>query len=452
MIMAKQILVVDDEVNTLKVVAAGLKSNRVKIDTARSGEEALALIQEKKYDCVISDFKMEGMDGEQLLEKAKSLSPSLQFILLTAHGTIELAVNAMRKGSYTYLTKPINLDLLESIVSEILFGGVSKKSGKVQNKFQFLNIIGQTPAMQEVFSLIKRVSKTDANIIILGESGTGKELVARAIHYTSLRPDKPFIPIDCTTIPSELMESELFGHEKGAFTSASDRKLGLIEMAQGGTVFFDEIGDMDFGLQKKLLRFLQEKEIRRIGGKVKIHLDVRVLSATNRNIEESLRKDEFRSDLFYRLNVISIRLPPLRERIDDIPLLARYYLKHFRERNKKDIREIDPEVLEALKNYDWPGNVRELENVMERATILCLYDTINLDCLPQKIKRLAGGDYPDVTEFNLPEIEKRTIVRALEKTSWNQSEAARLLGISRKQLRTKMKNLNLLPFSPQKQI
>jgi two-component system response regulator HydG/two-component system response regulator AtoC len=352
MIMAKQILVVDDEVNTLKVVAAGLKSNRVKIDTARSGEEALALIQEKKYDCVISDFKMEGMDGEQLLEKAKSLSPSLQFILLTAHGTIELAVNAMRKGAYTYLTKPINLDLLESIVSEILFGGVSKKSGKVQNKFQFLNIIGQTPAMQEVFSLIKRVSKTDANIIILGESGTGKELVARAIHYTSLRPDKPFIPIDCTTIPSELMESELFGHEKGAFTSASDRKLGLIEMAQGGTVFFDEIGDMDFGLQKKLLRFLQEKEIRRIGGKVKIHLDVRVLSATNRNIEESLRKDEFRSDLFYRLNVISIRLPPLRERIDDIPLLARHYLKHFRERNKKDIREIDPEVLEALKNYN----------------------------------------------------------------------------------------------------
>jgi two-component system response regulator HydG/two-component system response regulator AtoC len=446
--MSHNILIVDDEINSLKVLAATLKNSTTEIDSARSGEEALDLLKKKKYDLVISDFKMGGMSGEQLLEKTKALSPNLPFILLTAYGTIELAVNAMRKGAYTYLTKPVNLDLLESMVNDILFKGISQQGKNVAaGESQFLNIIGQTPAMQEVFSLIKRVSKTDANILILGESGTGKELVARAIHYTSLRADKPFIPIDCTTIPAELMESELFGYEKGAFTSAMDRKLGLIEMAQGGTTFFDEIGDLDFALQKKLLRFLQEKEIRRIAGKDKIKVDVRVLSATNRNIEESLQKDEFRSDLYYRLNVITIRIPPLRDRIDDIPILANHYLKYFRLKNKKEIREIAPEALTALKSYDWPGNVRELENVMERAVILCQVDTINLESLPKKIKMLAGEEYPEIKEFNLPEIEKRTIIKALDKTSWNQSRAAGLLGISRKQLRTKMKNLGLLPVT-----
>jgi two-component system response regulator HydG/two-component system response regulator AtoC len=445
--MAYHILIVDDEVNSLKVLAASLKNNKREIDTARSGEDALGLIKEKTYDLVISDFKMGGMSGEQLLEKTKTLAPDVPFILLTAHGTIELAVNAMRKGAHTYLTKPVNLDLLESMVKDILVTGMPQSGTEAPEQFQFLNIIGQSPAMHEVFSLIKRVSKTDANILILGESGTGKELVARAIHYTSLRANKPFIPIDCTTIPPELMESELFGYEKGAFTCAVERKLGLIEMAQGGTTFFDEIGDLDFVLQKKLLRFLQEKEIRRISGKDKIKVDVRVLSATNRNIEEALRNDEFRSDLYYRLNVITIRIPPLRERLDDISLLANHYLQHFREKNKKAIREIDHEVLAALKTYDWPGNVRELENLMERAVILCPHDTINVECLPKKMQMLAGQEYQEVKEFNLPEIEKRTIIKALDKTSWNQSRAAGLLGISRKQLRTKMKNLELLPTS-----
>lgn len=444
MIMAYNVLLVDDEVNSLKVLAAALKNSKTEINTATSGEEAIELLNKKKYDLVISDFKMEGMSGEQLLEISKGSYPDLPFVLLTAHGTIELAVNAMRKGAYSYLTKPVNLDLLESMVADILFKGVPKTGKAHPEKTQFLNILGQTPSMQEVFSLIKRVSKTDANILILGESGTGKELVARAIHYTSLRADKPFIPIDSTTIPAELMESELFGHEKGAFTSASERKLGLIEMAQGGTTFFDEIGDLDFALQKKLLRFLQEKEIRRIAGKDKIKVDVRVLSATNRNIDEALKNDEFRPDLYYRLNVITIRIPPLRERIDDIPLLANHYLEHFKEKNRKDIREIDQEVLVALKNYDWPGNVRELENVMERAVILCLHDTINLECLPKKMNALAMNEAPEIKELNLPEIEKRTIIKALDKTSWNQSRAAGLLGISRKQLRTKMKNLGLL--------
>ena len=443
--MEHTILIVDDEINTLKVLAAALKNRNIHVETARSGEEALELLKKKKYSLVISDFKMGGISGEKLLEKTKTVSPDLPFILLTAHGTIELAVNAMRKGAYTYLTKPVNINLLESIVSDVLTGGRSKVSEYDAGMFQYLNIIGKTPAMQEVFSLIRRVSKTDANILVLGESGTGKELVARAIHYTSLRADKPFIPIDCTTIPAELMESELFGYEKGAFTCADERKLGLIEMAQGGTTFFDEIGDLDFALQKKLLRFLQEKEIRRIAGKGKITVDVRVLSATNRNIESSLESGEFRADLFYRLNVITIQIPPLRERLDDIPLLANHYFEYFRKKNKKDIHEIDQDAMNALMSYDWPGNVRELENMMERAVILCQFDTINIECLPKKMKMFAGEEYPEVKEFNLPEIEKRTIVKALDKASWNQSKAARLLGISRKQLRTKMKNLDLLP-------
>ncbi len=447
--MVHNILIVDDEVNTLKVLAAALQNSWTEIDTARSGEEALDLIKKKKYSLVVSDFKMGGMSGEDLLEKAKTFSPDLPFILLTAYGTIELAVNAMRKGAYTYLTKPVNVNLLESIVRDILVSGTSKVIETDTGRFQYFNIIGKTPAMQEVFTMIKRVSKTDANILILGESGTGKELVARAIHYTSLRADKPFIPIDCTTIPAELMESELFGYEKGAFTCADERKLGLIEMAQGGTTFFDEIGDLDFDLQKKLLRFLQEKEIRRIAGKDRINVDVRVLSATNRDIEASLENKEFRSDLYYRLNVIAIRIPPLRERLDDIPLLANHYLEHFREKNKKDIREIDREAMNGLMSYDWPGNVRELENVMERAVILCQYDTINVECLPRKMKMFVQEEYPEVREFNLPEIEKRTIIKALDKSSWNQSKAARLLGISRKQLRTKMKNLDLLPTADQ---
>jgi DNA-binding NtrC family response regulator len=445
--MVRNILLVDDEVNSLKVLSASLQKDKIKVDTALSGEEALVLLKKKKYDLVISDFKMGGISGEQLLEKTKALSPDMPFILLTAYGTIELAVNAMRKGAYSYLTKPVNLNLLDSMVNDILINGTSQTGKDIPAKLEFMNIIGRTPAMQEVFSLIRRVSKTDANILILGESGTGKELVARAIHYSSLRADKPFIPIDCTTIPPELMESELFGYEKGAFTCAVERKLGLIEMAQGGTTFFDEIGDLDFVLQKKLLRFLQEKEIRRISGKDKIKVDVRVLSATNRNIEDSLKNDEFRSDLYYRLNVITIRIPPLRDRIDDISLLANHYLQHFREKNKKDIREIDHEAMTALKSYDWPGNVRELENVMERAVILCPHDTINVHCLPKKMQMLAGEEYTEIKEFNLPEIEKRTIIRALDKTSWNQSRAAALLGISRKQLRTKMKNLDLLRTS-----
>jgi len=442
--MTHRILLVDDEINSLKVLSASLSSSGFAIDTALSGEEAFAMFKGTPYDLVISDYKMPGMDGERLLEKVKTLAPETPFVLLTAYGTIELAVNAMRKGAYTYLTKPVSLDILESVVNDLLQPPGKDEDDAIPGRHQFLNIIGKSKPMQEVFSLIRRVSKTDANILILGESGTGKELVARAIHYSSLRADKPFIPIDCTTIPAELMESELFGYEKGAFTGAADRKIGMIEMAQGGTLFFDEIGDLEYALEKKLLRFLQEKEIMRVGGKQRIAVDARVLSATNRDLEKDVQAGEFRADLYYRLNVITIPMPPLRERAGDIPLLVGHYLRHYCKKNRKEICKIDPDAVEALEQYDWPGNVRELENVIERAVILCPYDSINIECLPCKLRNAGEPDCGGKHELNLPEMEKRIIRKALDKTSWNQSRAAVLLGISRKQLRTKMKNMGLL--------
>jgi DNA-binding NtrC family response regulator len=440
--MTHEILIVDDEINSLKVLATALASEKIHIETARSGEEAFSMFRDKHYDLVISDYKMPGMNGEELLAKAKIHLPESPFILLTAYGSIELAVNAMRKGAYSYLTKPVNLDLLEKIIGDIFNPQKLDAAGAAADQHQFFGIIGRSKPMQEVFSLIRRVSKTDANILILGESGTGKELVARAIHYSSLRSDNPFIPIDCTTIPSELMESELFGYEKGAFTGATDRKIGLIEMAQRGTVFLDEIGDLEFALEKKLLRFLQEKEIHRLGGKGKIAVDARVLSATNRDIEREVEQGEFRADLYYRLNVITIHVPPLRERKEDILLLANHYLQYFSKKNRKEFRGFDQDFLTALQEYDWPGNVRELENIIERAVILCPYDSINLESLPHKVKVEEG--FEGKNQWNLPEMEKRIVMKALDKTSWNQSQTALLLGISRKQLRTKMKNLGLL--------
>jgi len=439
------ILVVDDEINTLKVLSASLKSSRFNVETSRSAEEAFSMLSNSPIDLVMTDYKLPGINGEQLLEKIKTVRPDIPVIILTAYGSIELAVNAMRKGAYSYLTKPINVELLETILNDALRkDGWGNDGPEKSADSQFLNIIGKTPPMQEVFSLIRRVSKTDANVLILGESGTGKELVARAIHYTSLRADKPFIPIDCTTIPSELMESELFGYHKGAFTCAYESKVGLLEMAKDGTVFFDEMGDMDFALQKKLLRFIQEKEVRRLGGKGKMRVDARVLAATNRDLEVAVERGEFRADLFYRLNVITIHMPSLRERKDDIPVIAGHYLKNFSRANNKDIRGFDEDVMDVLLEYDWPGNVRELENVVERAVILCPYDTINLECLPRKFRILGDGEPAPLGDLNLVEMEKRIILKALDKTSWNQSRASTLLGITRKQLRTKMKNLGLL--------
>lgn len=448
--MRKTILIVDDEKNILRVIKAALgKSYDIK--TAINSREALSILDSEKVNLILSDFRLPDMDGIELLEKVKRSMPTIPFIIITAYGTIERAVEAMKKGAYTYLTKPVNLDILHSIVREALSEDAHQegiKSG--EESHQLLNLLGKSKAMKEVFAIIRRVSKTDARVLVLGETGTGKELVARAIHYSSMRACKPFITIDCTTIPKDLLESELFGYDKGAFTCAYEDKIGLIEMADGGTVFFDEIGDLEFSLQKKLLRFIQEKEFSRVGANKKVKVDVRIIAATNRDLEESVKRGDFRADLFYRLNVISIYIPPLRERKEDIPILASHFLDLYKKKVGKDIRGIDPEVMKIIIDYEWPGNVRELENVIERAVILCNYDYITRENIPQKLLSLTdnslsglGGDI----ELNLFEIEKKVILSALSRSSWNQSMASRLLGISRKQLRTKMKNLDI-PFSP----
>jgi len=443
----KKILLVDDEINILKVISAALTEENFQVETARTGEEALVRLNEKSFDLIISDFKLPGMNGDELLEKAKSLNPTLPFILITAFGSIQKAVASMKKGAYTYLAKPVNMEALVLIANEAIKKGKQKEgfAEKVEKQNSYFNLIGKSEAMQEVYTMIQRVCKTEASILILGESGTGKELVSRAIHYASLRANGPFIPIDCTTIPTELMESELFGYKKGSFTGANSDKIGLLEMAEGGTVFFDEIGDLDYNLQKKMLRFLQEREISPVGGKEKFSLDIRVVAATNRDLEDSIQEGAFRADLFYRLNVITIYTPALRERKEDIPLLANYFLENFAKRNNKEMTGFEDEVMEALINYDWPGNVRELENIVERAVILCPYDRINTECLPHKLKPCRMEELQGEDGFHLNTIEKNIILKALEKTAWNQSKAAILLGISRKQLRTKMINHNLLP-------
>ena len=436
-----KILVVDDEVNSLKVLSATLKKGGYDVQTARGGEEAISRFSENEYNLVLSDYRMPGMDGEELLNKLKTIAPSVPVVLMTGYGTIELAVIAMKKGAYSYMTKPVNMEALLTIVKEALMSKDKEYTGN-SDEYQFLNIFGSSDAIKEVFGMVRRICKTDANVLILGESGTGKELIARAIHYYSLKSGGPFIPLDCTTIPSELIESELFGYEKGAFTCAYDNKTGLLEMADKGTIFMDEIGDLDYSLQKKLLRFLQEKEFYRLGGNEKVKVDARVLAATNLDLEAAVEKGVFRTDLYYRLNVITIHMPTLKERKDDIPILVSHFLDMFNSKNNKSIMGVEESVIDTFMNYDWPGNVRELENTMERAVILCSYDYINMDCLPQKF-RLIGNEPQNSEEFNLQEIEKRVITKALDANGWNQSKSAELLGISRKQLRTKMKNLGL---------
>jgi DNA-binding NtrC family response regulator len=444
------ILVVDDEKNILKVVALTLRDSGYSVDIAQSAEEALEKFRLTAYDLVVTDLKLPGKSGAELLTEVKSLQPDFPVIMITAFGTIENAVEAMKRGAFNYLTKPVNPDELLTVVSEALEKFELKRENQalkseLRQKYTFSNIIGKSTAMQEVFDTIRMVSKTQSNVLILGESGTGKELAARAVHYDSDRAGGPFVTVDCATIPSELMESELFGHEKGAFTGAHEKKTGLVEHADKGTVFFDEIGDLDPNLQKKLLRFLQEREILRVGGSTRVKIDVRIVAATNKDLEQEVLAKRFREDLYYRLNVVTIRMPPLRERNDDILLLAHHFLERMNAVEGKLIKGFEDNVMGLLLSYGWPGNVRELENVVERAYVLCPNIAITKKYLPPKLLGPAGDERETFDEMNLLETEKRLIIKALNNTSWNQSKAAEVLGITRKQLRTKMVNLGLLP-------
>lgn len=446
-----RILLIDDEINTLRVLSEILKKQGFEVFSSQTAEEGLDKIVNILPETIIVDYKLPGMNGLMFLEEFNKKGFNVPVIMLTAYGTIEKAVEAMRKGAFSYLTKPVNPDELLTILREavekyrLLVENTQLKS-QLKDRYSYKNIIGKSHLMQEIFNLIETVSKSNSNILIIGESGTGKELVAKAIHFSSSRANGPFIPIDCAALPEELLESELFGHEKGSFTGAYEQKIGQLELADGGTVFLDEIGELSLNIQKKFLRFLQEREILRIGGKNRIKIDVRIIAATNRNLEEEIKKGTFREDLYYRLNVVTIHIPPLRERKEDIPLLSRYFLDKFSSVNNKIITGIDSDVMRAFMEYDWPGNVRELENFIERAVVLCPTDTITMNYMPKVIRELHIENNCRRDELNLLETEKMLILKALQKTNWNQTRAAQILGLSRKQLRTKMKNHGLIPY------
>lgn len=438
-----EILYIDDEISALKAISAILKKEGYNVHTATNAEDGIDIIKSSQIDCLLLDYRLPGMDGIDLLRWLRLNNIDIPTVMLTAYGTIEKAVEAMKLGAHHYLIKPVDTELLVNVLKE----AIEKSKGlrkKETLESPFPEIIGKSKVMQEIFYIMEMVAESNANVLITGESGTGKELVARAIHRKSLRNEKPFVIVDCTTIPENLLESELFGHEKGAFTGATERKIGLIELANEGTVFLDEIGELPMSLQKKLLRFLQEKEIQRIGGTQRIKVDVRVISATNRDLEKAVAEGTFREDLFWRLNVVRINLPPLKERKEDIPLLVNHFLHKFSKENNKPIPQLEPEVMDALINYDWKGNIRELANVIERSVVLSPSGLISLKYLPKRIQEVTGWTDSSNKSLNLMEIEKSVILKALNSTGWNQTKAAEILGISRKQLRTKMKHHGLL--------
>jgi two-component system NtrC family response regulator len=450
------ILIVDDERNYLLVLEALLAPEGYEILTANNANDALRLISEADLDLVITDMKMPGMNGMELLEACKLIKSELPVIMMTAYGTIEMAVEAMKKNAYDYITKPFQNEQLKLTVRKALENYRLLKQNKLlsealSDRFQHGNMVGKSKPMRKVYDLIDKVAESKASVLITGPSGTGKELIAKAVHYSGPRKNRPFVSINCGALTETLLESELFGHEKGAFTGAVAMKKGRFELADGGTLFLDEVGDMPLPLQVKLLRVLQEMEFERVGGTRTISVDVRVLSASNRDIKEDVAQNTFREDLFYRLNVIQIEVPPLRERIDDIPLLVKHFIEKYQSNEGKAKIELSPEAWKTIYAYDWPGNVRELENVIERAVVLNSNGIIALDDLPEEL--IGKKTEFDVERFippNVPlstaleRIEEKLIRRALAQCNNVQSHAAKMLGITKSLIQHKMKKYNIV--------
>lgn len=450
------ILIVDDERNYLLVLEALLAPEGYEILTANNANDALRLISEADLDLVITDMKMPGMNGMELLEACKLIKSELPVIMMTAYGTIEMAVEAMKKNAYDYITKPFQNEQLKLTVRKALENYRLLKQNKLlsealSDRFQHGNMVGKSKPMRKVYDLIDKVAESKASVLITGPSGTGKELIAKAVHYSGPRKNRPFVSINCGALTETLLESELFGHEKGAFTGAVAMKKGRFELADGGTLFLDEVGDMPLPLQVKLLRVLQEMEFERVGGTRTISVDVRVLSASNRDIKEDVAQNTFREDLFYRLNVIQIEVPPLRERVDDIPLLVKHFIEKYQSNEGKAKIELSPEAWKTIYAYDWPGNVRELENVIERAVVLNSNGIIALDDLPEEL--IGKKTEFDVERFippNVPlstaleRIEEKLIRRALAQCNNVQSHAAKMLGITKSLIQHKMKKYNIV--------
>ncbi len=459
----ESVLVVDDSPEIRFTMAEVLKIRGFAVETASDGQEAIDLLHNRFFDIVITDLAMPRKDGMDVLRYVNEHSPESICIIITGFGSIQGAVDALKLGAYDYLCKPIKPDEVIVIIDKALEVREIKRENltlkrELKNLVGFERIIGSSAPMQEVFRLIERVADTDSTVLITGESGTGKELIAHAVHFASDRREKPFVAINCAAIPEELLESELFGHEKGAFTHAIKTRIGRFELANKGTIFLDEIGDMSPALQVKLLRVLQERQFERVGGTKTIAVDIRVIAATNTDLEEAVKKGTFREDLFYRLNVIPIKVPPLRERVEDIPLLVKHFLNKFCQGKRDTVEGISDEALELLCRYEWPGNVRELENIIERLVILTSNRIIQADELPEQIRKSSGvpspvsfsSGFPVMPEQGLSlskaveELEKNLILQALEKTGGIKNRAAKLLQMNRTTLIEKMKKLGLM--------
>jgi nitrogen regulation protein NR(I) len=461
-----RVLAIDDDETVRDVLATFLSSNHYEITVAENGEIGLDLIRGEDFDIVLTDLVMPGVSGMDVLREISALKTNTPVIVITAFGTVQTAVEAMKAGAFDYIMKPFALEEVIMTIERAL--GVSRLQKEnfmlkmqLKKKYNFTGLIGDSPRMQKVYELIEKISDTDSTVLITGESGTGKELVAKTIHYNSSRSQQPFVPINCAAIPKDLLESELFGHEKGSFTGALNTRIGRFELAHNGTLFLDEIGSLDPSLQVKLLRVLQEREFERVGGIKTIKVNVRILAATNKDLETATKEGKFREDLFYRLNVIPLHLPPLRKRLEDIPLLLDFFVDEFsRKRNKKPL-QFPPDIMDLLLHYGWPGNVREMENLVERLMILVSGDTVKPSDLPEKFHQASPKTTDStvlprmpLTSIDIPEygidlnsvvdtMERDLILRALEKTGGVRSRAATLLGLNRTTLIEKIKKMGI---------
>lgn len=452
--MSAKILVVDDEKSIRQSLNIILSDEGYEVKSAADGEEALNLINDDNFDVIISDIKMPNVDGMELLDRASKISPGTFYIIMTAYASVNTAVEALRHGAFDYLIKPVEFDDLLIRVKRLL----DYKKLSLENKMlrqrtveegDFSHIIGKSEPMRKIFDLIKQVAPTNSNVLISGKSGTGKELVAKAIHNNSLRRDEIFLPINCGAISENLIESELFGHKKGSFTGATEEKQGLFKVADGGTLFLDEIGDLPLNLQVKLLRAIEDKKFLPVGGTKAIETNVRIIAATNQNLYEKTKKGEFREDLFYRLNVVEIKLPSLNERKDDIPLLVNHFIEKYCNEMGKKVLGVDNETMKVLMGHDWQGGVRELENVIERAVIFANNDVITVDNLADHIRgESISHSYPDSLKEAIAGFEREHILSVIKKFDYNKEEAAKALKIGLSSLYRKMEELNIPTKSP----
>ena len=443
--MAKPVvLIVDDEKSARDGLVRALRRD-YRVFAAENGTSAMDVLARQEIDVLLSDVRMPGMDGITLMQRALANNPELICIILTAYGDVDMAVEAMKQGATDFMTKPINLDKLELVLDRVLKARKIELENarlhvQLDDRYGLENIIGRSSAMQEVFDTIRQVANSRATVLIQGESGTGKELVAKAIHQLSPRSNGAFVAVHCAALSQNLLESELFGHEKGAFTGAMERRIGRFEKADGGSLFLDEISEIDASVQVKILRALEERQVERVGGDTPVDVDTRLIAATNRDLKEMVDEGDFREDLFYRLYVVVITLPPLRERQDDILLLLNHYLAVFNEENNKQIEGFTPAAYERLSAYTWPGNIRELRNLVERMVVLARGKVLDVKDIPAQVreKAIEGGAVRVDAELTVDEMEKRMVIQALEKTGGNRTKAAEKLGISRRTLHRKL--------------